>query len=167
MWLLLAAPVSQALAQTDYYVKPLLAITQMENYTEGLAIGMAWAKNLYHYLPHTAVEGEIIKSFTTISPTNDDSTNTKRSFTKTAIYAILSYPLDPRLSIKGKLGLYYTAFEDRTGDAKSNSSADGISLEIGTGLLIRLDRHKDLVVEVLTNSANATYYLTAGLQLNY
>jgi hypothetical protein len=108
-------------------------------------------------LPWLNVEAEFLKSFTKL-----ERDGAQRSFSKTAAFAALVYPVDPRVLIKGKVGIRYAAFT-----ADGTGSDRDLGTDWGVGALYRWDRTRLLAVEYMTSDYNDFSQLVASVQFHF
>jgi hypothetical protein len=167
---LLLGLVPLAPVQANDYVRAIATLSSMEKVDDGIAAGVGWGRTLYHVLPHFGVEGEIIKSFSNLEQKQTENT-LKRSFTKAGFYGTLTYPLNLRWLIKGKLGFQYSSIKNRlintAGTTTNSSNSTDTGMDFGIGAIIRLDRRKDVTIEYITNDTNDFSHVLLALQFNY
>lgn len=147
-------------AHADDYLLIRAAVAGADGFNQDYAAGIGFGHTLYHLIPHFAVEGEFLKSFSKMK-----SSAAHRTFAMTSVNGVFTYPMDQRLSLKGKFGLRYASIKDDTGTDTQNSNDTGTVY--GIGVLYALDRTRELATEYVTSDANNFYQLIVGLQLHF
>jgi hypothetical protein len=156
LMLFLLAPAAHAAA--GFVVKPFVALVTMDEYKDGIAggLGLSWPlENLSRYL---TAEAEFMKSFARM-----ESSSGKRSFSKTAVFGALTYPFDPRVQFKGKVGIRYAAYESSGAD----SSGNDVGADFGVGAQLLLDNLRTIELEYITSDENRFSQLMLGLRIQF
>lgn len=129
------------------------AATSLSGYKEAYAAGFAWGRDLPHLLPRMSAEVEFLKGFTKLRGANT------LSFSKTAGFAAFTFPVDRRISVKGKVGLRYATF-----DASSSGQDNDLGVDFGFGALFTLDRARRISAEYISSDDNNFSQFILGLQ---
>jgi hypothetical protein len=146
-------------AANDFVVKPFLALVTMEEYKDGIAAGLGLGWPLENFTRFLSAEVEYMKSFARM-----ESTSGKRSFSKTAAFAALTYPFDPRVRFKGKIGFRYATYKD-TG--AGSGSGDDVGADFGVGVQLLLDSLRTVEVEYITSDENDFSQALVGLRIQF
>ncbi len=153
----LALLIPIAHGQDGFVVKPFAALVSMDSYTNGVAAGIGIGWPLPYFSQYMTAEAEYMKSFARM-----ESSSGRRSFAKGAIFAALTYPFDPRIHFKGKVGLRYATYENSgTGDAGGND----IGGDFGLGAQVLLDNLRTVEIEYITSDENRFSQFLVGLRL--
>lgn len=155
--LLVTTVASSVHATADFIVKPFAAVVTMDGYDNGIAAGLGISWPLRQLAPYLTAEAEFMKSFAKM-----DGNDTDRAFSKVGAYGALTYPFDPRVNIKGKLGFRYAAFKDSGSDSSSDTGVDW-----GAGLQLLLDSRKTVEFEYITSDENNFSQWLAGLRIQF
>jgi hypothetical protein len=149
-------------AHADDYVTLRAAVAGIDNYKQDYAAGIGLGHSLAHLIPHFALEGEFIKSFSQMK-----STAAKRTFAMTSVFGVFTYPLEQRFLIKGKYGLRYASFKDKDKASTGITNSSDTGSAYGLGALYALDRTRELSAEYVTSDTNDFYQFVVGLQLHF
>lgn len=141
-------------AQAEDYLRLEAALVSLSGYDDANAAGFAWGRDLPRQLPHMSAEVEFLKGFTKLRGSNS------LSFSKTAAFAAFTYPADPRILAKGKVGLRYSTL-DRSGKGGMNND---LGVDFGIGALYILDRTRRLTVDYISGNDNDFSQFILGLQ---
>ncbi len=156
--LFLSATSLTAPAATDFVVKPFGAIVKMQGYEDGVAAGLGVSWPLRQLTPYLSAETEFMKTFSRLE---GDAGNL--TFSKVAAYAALTYPFDPRVQLKGKVGFRYAALkESGSGGNSSDTGADW-----GVGVQLLLDNLRSIELEYITSDENNFSQMLVGLRIQF
>lgn len=144
-------------AHAENYARAVGVLAALDGYNNAYAAGVSVGRDLPRLLPHLGVEGEFFKSFSKMHSNTGELT-----FNKTAVFLAYAYPIEPRLYIKGKVGLRYAAFKDT-----STGNDSDVGVDWGIGTLLRLNHNRNVVVEFITSDENNFSQLAVGLQFFY
>lgn len=139
----------------EFYVKPMVSLVDMSGYDNGYALGLGIARPLPQLTPYLSAEAEFLKSFSQLR--NNDG---KVSFSKTAVFAALTYPFDPRVQIKGKAGIRYATFSGANDD-------NDIGMDWGAGALLLLDNLHTISFEYIVSDENDFTQLVAAWMIPF
>jgi len=171
-WLLLlllpvlAFPLTTAAGEGDQYTRAVMIMGVSEGYSAGMAIGLGYGLRLPHASDYLSMEGEIAKNFSHMSH-DESGSQIKRSYARGALYLALTYPIDPRFDIKGKIGAHYTSFQDRGGNSTDTRHDSDQGMETGIGALIHFRARQDIIVEYTSTTLNDFTQLIVGMQLSF
>lgn len=144
-------------AHAENYARALGVLASMDGYNNAYAVGAAMGRDLPRLLPYLGVEGEFFKSFSKMHGKNGDLT-----FSKAAVFATYSYPIEPRIRLSGKVGLRYVSFKNTL-----NGDSSDTGMDWGVGTVLALDRNRNVVFEYITSDENKFSQLAVGLQFVY
>jgi hypothetical protein len=144
-------------ARADVYAKPLAALVRVDGWSDALAAGVGIGRSVPELTQWLVVEAEFLKSFTKL-----ERAEAQRSFSKTAAFAALVFPVDPRVFIKGKVGIRYASF-----DADGSGGDRDLGADWGVGALYLWDRSRMIALEYMTSDYNDFSQLVAGVQFHF
>ncbi len=162
--LLLPAP--GAMAQGAQYTRALMVMGAAEGYDAGMAMGLGYGAHLPDSLRYLSLEGDASKNFSHMSQHNA-GTQIKRSYARAAVYAAVTYPVDPRFDIKGRIGVHYTSYQDRDGGTDGVTRGHAHGMDTGVGVLVHFRVQQDIVVEYTTTTLNDFTQLIIGMQFTF
>lgn len=142
-------------AHAGDYLRIEGALVSLTGYDDAHAAGFAWGRDLPHLLPRMSAEIEFMKGFNKLRGANS------LSFSKTAGFAAWTFPVDPRIVVKGKVGLRYATF-NRSGNGQDND----LGVDFGIGALYTLDRARRLSAEYISSDDNEFSQFILGLQFS-
>lgn len=152
---LLGAVCAAPCAHAEDYLRVEGAVVSLSGYNDANAAGFAWGRDMPHVLPRMSAEVEFLKGFTKLRGANSVS------FSKTAGFAAFTFPVDPRIVVKGKVGLRYATF-----DTSSNGQDNDLGVDFGIGALYTLDRARRVVAEYISSDDNDFSQFLLGLQFS-
>jgi hypothetical protein len=147
--------ISTGATAADFYAKPMLALVGLHGYDDAYAVGLGISRPLPQMSPYLGAEVDFLKSFSKLKSNSGDL-----SFSKVAAFAALTYPLDPRVQIKARVGLRYAAFSGADDDSDTG-------VDWGVGALLLLDSLRTVTLEYVTSDENNFTQVIAGLQLAF
>lgn len=141
-------------AHAEDYLRIEGALTSLTGYKDAYAAGFAWGRDLPQLLPHMNAEVEFLKGFTRLRGSDD------LSYSKTAGFAAFTFPVDPRIVVKGKVGLRYATLDHSGNGGQDND----LGVDFGIGALFTLDRTRRICAEYISSDDNEFSQFLFGLQ---